>query len=516
MIVLLCCSPVPALAQGNASEVENLRRQITIQQRQLDEQKSKLEEQQKQLEIQTRALDRISGKGTLQQQVATQEAPSQGNSTPTNAGAIAKKDSEAESFSPLAFRIGGAEFTPGGFLDLSTVWRSTNVGSGVGTAFHAIPANNSTAGKLSESRFSGQNTRLALKITERPLKNVLATGYFEVDFSGALPSTVYVTGNGLGFRLRQAYVNLKAGRFEILGGQAWTLITPNRVGTAPAPSDVFLGLGQDSCYLAGLVFVRQSQVRATFHLTPGWTLAFSIENPQQYVTNATTLPAAFSNQFDTSSGNAAIANPRPDIAAKIAYDGKMGERSMHFEIAGITRQFRTLTSDNIRHSAQGVGGTMTLILEPVKNLRWILTSFYSSGGGRFIMGMGPDAVVSPDGSISPVHSMSGITGFEYQIRPASMAYGYYSGAYFRRNSIPIAPGSYLGFGYPGSSASANRQIQEATAGYAHTFWKTPNFGSFQVMGQYAYITRSPWYVASPADGEMHAHMVFAGLRLTIP
>jgi hypothetical protein len=264
------------------------------------------------------------------------------------------------------------------------------------------------------------------------------------------------------------------------------------------------------------VFVRQSQVRATYHLSPAWTLAFSVENPQQFVTSATTLPAAFSTQFDASSGNPTIANPRPDIAAKIAYDTKMGSRSMHFEIAGISRQFRTLTSNGIRHSAQGVGGTMTLILEPVKNLRWILTSYYSSGGGRFIMGMGPDAVVAPDGSISPVHSMSGITGFEYQIRPAAMVYGYYSGAYFRRNYFMVAPGSYLGFGYPGSSTSANRQIQEATAGYAHTLWKTPNFGVFQVMGQYAYVTRSPWYVASPADGEMHTHMIYAGLRFVIP
>jgi len=41
--------------------------------------------------------------------------------------------------SPLSFRIGVADFTPFGFMDFTTVHRSTNVGIGISTNFVGIP-----------------------------------------------------------------------------------------------------------------------------------------------------------------------------------------------------------------------------------------------------------------------------------------------------------------------------------------------------------------------------------------
>jgi hypothetical protein len=506
---LLSCSSITAMAQTGASELETLQKQIEMQQQQLDALKTALEKQRQVLEqlqeAARAAASPAAGADPVQAKGAAPIAPA----------AIAEGE---QSPAPLAFRIGGADFTPGGFVDVSAVWRSTNVGSGVATAFGSIPSRNTTAGQLSEWRFSSYNSRMTLKVTERPFKNrkVLATGYFETDFAGALPNNAYVTGNSNTFRVRQAWISVQTGRFEILGGQAWTLMTPNRTGTSSAPSDVFLGLGQDSAYLAGLIWVRPTQFRATYRITPHWTFAFSAENPQQYVTNATTLPADFVMQFDTSSGNSAIANARPDFIGKLAYDTKVGGKSLHLELAALSRHFRTLTPDNIRHSAQGLGGSFNMILEPVRNLRMILTTFYSSGGGRYIMGLGPDVIVSPDGSLSPVHSTSGIAGLEYQFSPGSQGFAYYSGAYFSRNYVTVAPGSYFGFGYPGSPNTANRQIQEATMGYIRIFWKNPNYGAFQALGQYTYLTRSPWHVASRKDQDMSTHMVFAGLRFTLP
>ena len=49
---------------------------------------------------------------------------------------------------PLSFRIGGAEFEPGGFMDFSTVWRYTDIGSGVATAFASVPFGNTPAGRM--------------------------------------------------------------------------------------------------------------------------------------------------------------------------------------------------------------------------------------------------------------------------------------------------------------------------------------------------------------------------------
>ena len=60
-----------------------------------------------------------------------------------------------ENKSPLSFKIGSADFTPGGFLDFTTIYRSTNVGSGIATAFSSIPFNNQLPqARLSETRLS--------------------------------------------------------------------------------------------------------------------------------------------------------------------------------------------------------------------------------------------------------------------------------------------------------------------------------------------------------------------------
>jgi len=58
---------------------------------------------------------------------------------------------------PLTLHIGGM-VDPGGFLDFTSIFRSTNVGSGIGTSFGNFPFPNTTAGQLTECRFSAQNS----------------------------------------------------------------------------------------------------------------------------------------------------------------------------------------------------------------------------------------------------------------------------------------------------------------------------------------------------------------------
>ena len=166
----------------------------------------------------------------------------------------------------------------------------------------------------------------------------------------------------------------------------------------------------------------------------------------------------------------------------------------HFEVAGFSRQFRVSPAPNQYFHKQGVGGTATAVVQVSKNLRLIATALYGSGGGRYLTGLGPDFVVGPDGSISPVHSLGGVAGFEYTLDSKSQVFGYYGGTYFSRNYTVMGPNSYMGFGYPGSS-SANRQLQEPSFGYYYTFWKNPKFGALQLILEYAYLTRAPWSVA---------------------
>src|ERR1035441_7996876 len=82
-------------------------------------------------------------------------------------------------------------------------------------------------------------------------------------------------------------------------------------------------------------------------------------------------------------------------------------------------------------------------------------------------------------------------------------------------AVAMSPGSYMGLGFPGSS-SANRQFQEPSFGYYYTFWKNPRYGALQFIGEYAYLTRAPWYVAPGTPSTAHAHMFFGSMRFTLP
>jgi len=266
--------------------------------------------------------------------------------------------------------------------------------------------------------------------------------------------------------------------------------------------------------MPGLAWGRPGQIRVTYHPNSHWSIAASVENPEQFVTTGTTLPSFASTQVDNGS-TSTVPNVRPDIVAKIAYDTRISGKGFHFELAGFSRQFRTSPAAGKYFDAQGVGGSGDMLLEVAKNFRLIATGFYGSGGGRYLVGLGPDFIVGPDGSISPVHSAGGIAGFEYAPNAKSQWFGYYGGTYFDRNYVMVSPGSYLGFGYPGSS-NANRQFQEPVLGYYYTYWKNPKYGSLQIITEYAYLSRAPWYVPAGTPSTAHAHMIFGSLRFTLP
>jgi hypothetical protein len=184
---------------------------------------------------------------------------------------------------------------------------------------------------------------------------------------------------------------------------------------------------------------------------------------------------------------------------------------------------------NVNSTITGGGGSVNLNLELFHNFHLIANSFYSDGGGRYIFGLGPDAVVKPNGTLSAVHSGSGIGGFEYQATRKFMFYSYYGGAYFQRNFglFPTpAPSSCngvlgfscVGFGFPGSANTSNRAVQESTFGVIHTLWSNENYGRVQINTQYSYLTRSPWSVLTvpPTPNTAHTNMLYIDFRYTLP
>jgi hypothetical protein len=443
--------------------------------------------------------------------------------------------------SPLYFEIGRAKFTPGGFLDATSFTRTTNIGSGIATSFGAVPYNNTTAGRLSEFHFSAQYSRLSLKVDAPVTDSTSLTGYVETDFLGFQPANANITSNSNSLRLRVYWANVKHDKWEVLGGQEWSLMTPNRVGLSPYTSDVFYTYNEDPNFQVGLIWARQAQFRVTYHASHKLAVGVSVENPQQFAPASVVFPSAtFVTQFDNGSSatnapsattNPAVPNLHPDVIVKAAYDSEFMRRPFHVEVAGLIRSFRvfnTLVTPNRTNTITGGGGSINLNAQVIKNLTLIANSFYSDGGGRYLGGLGPDAIVKANGSLSGVHSGGGIGGLEWQATRKYMFDAYYGGVYFQRNFGDLAtPGSTcnvlagfscVGFGFPGSANTTNRAVQEATFDAIPTLWSNESYGKFQVITQYSYLVRSPWSTQTtpPTPKNAHTSIIYAGIRYTLP
>lgn len=465
-------------------------------------------------------------------QARANESSSSATSTPTGEASAAltlkaRNQSDQGDQSPLFFKIGGAEFSPLGFLDFTSVYRSTDVGSGIGTSFGSIPFNGSSpAGEMSELRFSAQNSRIGLKVDASP-GDFKLRGYVEADFLGNAAANVFVGSHSDTLRMRLYWVQVRRGKIEILAGQSWSMMTPNRVGISPMPGDLFYSQDMDTNYQVGLVWLRTPGVRLVLHPNDHIAWGFALEDPEQFTGGLVTFPAGFNaGQVDDAGGNSKTPNKAPDIESKVAFDTHPngGGRNFHIEVAGIVRAFRLNTPGLGNQTTTGGGGSINANLELFKNFHLIANTFWSDGGGRYIFQLGPDFTVNVNGAgnfvPSPLHAGSGIVGFEATVKK-SLIYGYYGAAYFGREFQQVTagpPATYTGYGFPGSGGAQNRTIQEPTIGLVQTFWKNPNYGDLKLITQVSYLSRNPWSVTGTPGNAASAHlgMAFVDLRYDLP
>jgi TolA-binding protein len=437
---------------------------------------------------------------------------------------------------PIPLRIGNAVLTPVGFVDATEFFRSENLGSGIGASFGSIPYSNTVAGQLTENRFTIQNSRIGLQFDDHFGENIVR-GYWESDFLGAQPTNAFVTSNSDSLRIRLYWVDVQRGKFEFLAGQSWSLLTPSRVGISPMPSDIFYSQDMDTNYQVGLTWARQLGFRFVYHASPSVTAAIALEDADQYVGTAVVLPSNFSSSQVDTTASTSTPNVAPDVIGKLAFDPKVGGKDMHFEFAGLLSTFKTYNSTlNTKYTTEGGGGSFNFDLNLFGKFDLVGTSFYSSGGGRYIYGLAPDFIVQPNAAISPVLAASGIAGFEDQVTPKTMFYGYYGDTYIGRDYSVIPPTTtttttptgttttttptmYVGYGYPAASSessSQNRTIQEPTFGIIQTFWKSPRYGALQLITQYSYLTRAPWFVAPGSPRNAHLSEAYADIRYVLP
>jgi hypothetical protein len=503
-----------------------LKEQLATQQKQMASQQQQIE----QLQARVERLLEMASQNEASRQAArppSGQAPNLGqvaSLTPVipKAAPMAKPPSTpAEETAPLQLRVGSAYIIPVGFMDFTSVWRNHDGGSGIGTNFASIPYGSVFQNNLSEFRLSMQNSRVGFRV-DAMVKGAQVIGYMESDFLGNNPGNVAVSSNSNTLRSRLYWADVQKGNWEVLGGQTWSLITPGRTGISPLPGNLFFTQNIDVNYQLGLVWGRIPEFRFVYHPSKKAAFAVALDSPEQYVggsaggglvTFPSALSTAYSSELNTGGNTLAVPNVAPDVIAKLALDPSS---KMHVEVGGVERNFKVWNPTNTTsYTAAGGGGFLNLNFELFKGFRVLSNNFWSDGGGRYIFGQAPDLIAHADGSISLIHADSTVTGFEYTNKN-TLLYAYYGGLYVGRNVAIDTNGNPVGYGYRGSPAGQNRAVQQATLGFNQTLWKDAKYGALNFMGQYSYLTRNPWAVATGQPKEANLNMVFFNLRYTLP
>ena len=490
--------------------------------------KAKLAEQQKQLEVLRQSVD--AQQKLIDRLTAPAATPAEQAAPPAAQAPVPVQ--AATSAAPLQIQLGNVTIQPIGFMDATAVWRNEAPGSGVASSFGSIPYSSAVpGGKLDEMRFSPQNSRLGFRV-DGDWKGLKFIGYNEFDFNGTSGSNgIGVTNGAFVPRLRLFWVDTRKGPFEFLAGQSWSLLTPNRSGLSPLPGDIFFTQVVDLNYVLGLTWTRQPGFRFVVHAPKNVaTWGVSFEQPNQYmggsgggpqITLPTALAGLLGTQLDnTSTSYLSTPNQMPDIITKLAFDPS---KRAHVEVAGLVRDFKVYNlSTGAATSGQtfskvGVGGSINANFEVVKNLRLVTNNFLSDGGGRYIFGQAPDLIIRADGSISPLHAMSTLDGFEANVTKTTLLYGYFGGIWIGKNVALDANGTTkVGYGFLGAANSQNHIEREYTFGINQPVWKDARYGAINVMGQYEYLRRNPWYIALNALDHASDSTIYFNVRYTLP
>jgi hypothetical protein len=530
------------------SEIEELRDLLQTQAKQLKDQQQKVQLLEEQLKASNTPRENLAAApgtavpATFSVSAASSTIPAASTPQPVMA---TPQGGAAAPASPLQLQIGNAFITPVGFMDFTGVFRNHNAGGGIGSNFAAIPYEfpTSTTGinllnHATEARLNMQNSRLGLRV-DAMVKGAHVIGYMESDFLGNNPGNVSVSSNSNTLRSRLYWVDVAKDKWEFLGGQTWSLITPGRSGISPLPGNLFFSQDIDVNYQVGLSWGRIPEFRFVYHPSSKAAIAFALDNQEQYVGGSAggpkiTLPTGATvvngvtglpgSQLNDGSTGTNTPQLFPDLIVKVALDPSP---KFHVEFGGVERQFRvdvnstTSSSSPIVHqSLTGGGAFLNLNFQLFNGFRVLTNNYWSEAGGRYIFGQVPDVIIRPDGSLSAINAYSTVSGFEYTHKN-TLLYSYYGGVYADRN-VATVNGAQYGYGVDATGAnysaaiSQNRSIQEGTFGFNQTLWRDTKYGALNLMGQYSYITRNPWSVAAGNPSHASLNIAFVNLRYTLP
>ncbi len=510
----------------SGKDIDSLRKQIAEQEKEIEKLQKAVSAQRELLETTMRAVSTGTVSSTTAAPMLVNASGSGVLQPVAPATRVTQDAASGDNPAPLSLKIGDTYITPVGFMDLTSVTRTTNVGSGIGTNFGSIPFNNQATapGNLADNYISVQNSRIGARF-DAMMHDTKILGYWESDFLGNQPTNIEVSSNAATFRLRLFFVDVQKGQWEVTGGQTWSLMTPDRSGISPLPSSIFFTNNVDTNYQIGLVWARQAGIRLTWHPSDKVAWAFAAENPQQYgggssgggtITFPSNLPTAMQSQLNTGASSYGTPALTPDFISKVAFDPNT---SAHVEIAGILSTTKTYNPSTFQgYTTPGGGVSFNSNFQVLKGLRLIENFTYGDGVGRYFFGQSPDVILYNTGAAANIRSGGTVDGIEYQLGKKTALYAYYGGMYAgRTTTVDPLTHKVVGYGGAGSSTGNNRTIEEATFGVQQTFWRDPKWGALQFYAQYSYLWRDPWWFSSiTAPRQADTNMIFLDLRYVLP
>jgi hypothetical protein len=267
---------------------------------------------------------------------------------------VAKEQADAkkaEETGPTTIKYKGVNITPGGFLVAETVFRQRAASADIPTPMNAIPYPGNALSRVTESNFSGRQSRITM-LVDTKLSSAKLTGYYEADFLGAGTTSNNRQTNSYVLRQRQAWAQAAFDSgLSFTGGQMWSLATETRKGIQNRTETMPMTI--DVNYTVGFTYLRGYGFRVVKDFGGKFAVAASVEGPQSTfggrgfstvtsATGATTqnffinAPGAGGGLYNAFDATGYTVNKAPDMVFKVAADPGYG----HYELFGILSTFR--------------------------------------------------------------------------------------------------------------------------------------------------------------------------------
>ena len=318
------------------------------------------------------------------------------------------------------FQLGGVRVTLGGFISADGIVRSRNETLDTASNFNnGIPYPSSPNYHTPEFRESARQSRIALQVQGNPDSVTTLSAYYEADFQGAGSSSNSAESNSYVLRQRQIYATYarKDLDFYVMGGQAYSLLTMNRIGITLLQEDTPLTI--DSQYLPGFVWTRSPGLRFVKGFDHDkFDLGLSFETPQASYFTGGNGTGSLAGTVDATNAGSGTLNPvvtySDDIAPDVIVKGTADPGWGHYEAFGIARFLHDRSSvvGNGRNNTALAGGGGAGAILPVipGRLEFQGNILAGEGIGRYGSAQLPDATFSQSGTPRPLPEVIAMVG----------------------------------------------------------------------------------------------------------